>query len=138
MMKANAIEQFGKQGLMNLLNAQIRSIEEGKVVIECPYSEIVSQQHGFFHAGVMTSIVDTACGFAAFTLMPEGYEVLSVEFKMNLLKPAKSDAIVAVGQVLQAGKTLTVCEGFVYDATMQKLFAKMTATMITVPSSKFL
>lgn len=135
-MKANALEQFDKQGLMRLLGARVRSVEDGKVVIECPYSEAVSQHHGFFHAGVMTSIVDSACGFAAFTLMPEGFEVLSVEFKMNLLKPAKSDAIVAVGQVLQAGKTLTVCEGYVYDSTMQKLFAKMTATMIAVPSSK--
>ena len=127
----NAIRtSFEKQGLMKTLGANLFSVESGKVVIECVWNEGLSQQHGYFHAGVITSIVDSACGYAAMTLMPEGNEVLSVEFKINFLKPANMLKIIAVGTVLQSGKKLTICEGHVYDETMTKLVAKMTATMI--------
>lgn len=125
-------QSFAKQGLMKTLNAQLAEIEKGQVKITCEFSEALTQQHGFFHAGVATSIVDSACGFAALTLMPENSEVLSVEFKINFMKPAKTDQLIAIGKVLQSGKTLTICEGYVYDSTEEKLIAKMTATMITV------
>jgi len=123
---------FEKQGLMTTLGTKLIAIEQGKVTIECPWHESLSQQHGLFHAGVLTSIVDSACGYAALTMMPPDKEVLSVEFKINFLKPAKTSKIIAIGTVLQSGKTLTICEGTVYDETKTLLLAKMTATMIAV------
>jgi uncharacterized protein (TIGR00369 family) len=126
-------KSFGKQGLMKTINAQLISVTEGEVKISCEFHEGLSQQHGFFHAGIATSIVDTACGYAALTMMPENAEVLSVEFKINFLKPANTPKLIAVGKVLQCGRTLTVCEGLVFDSEEKKLIAKMTATMISVP-----
>ncbi|OJJ21473.1 thioesterase [marine bacterium AO1-C] len=119
-----------KQGLMQTLGANITLVEEGKVIIECPFKEGLSQQNGYFHAGVMTSIVDSACGYAALTMMPPNAEVLTVEFKVNFLRGMKTEKVIAIGQVLKAGRTLTVCEGKVYEATGQKILANMTATMI--------
>ncbi|MBL1220553.1 PaaI family thioesterase [Chryseobacterium sp. L7] len=129
----NRIEQsFSRQGLMKTLNAQLAAVEKGQVTITCEFSEALTQQHGFFHAGVATSIVDSACGYAALTMLPENTEVLTVEFKVNFMKPAKTDKLICIGKVLQSGKTLTVCEGYVYDSKEEKLIAKMTATMIGV------
>ncbi|GHM99508.1 thioesterase [Cytophagales bacterium WSM2-2] len=127
-------DSFAKQGLMKLLQANLKSVEDGLVVIECERNEGMTQQNGYFHAGVMTSIADSACGYAAHTKMKEGKDVLSVEFKINFLKPADTDKIIAIGKVLQSGKTLTVCEGSVYDAKHEVLLARMTATMISVDS----
>ncbi len=121
---------FQQQGLMHTLGAQLQSVESGKVVLSCDYQKGLTQQHGFFHAGVLTSIVDSACGYAAWTMMPEDKEVLSVEFKINLLRPAQADRLLATGVVLKSGRTLSVCEGTVTDATGERLFAKMIATMI--------
>lgn len=125
-------QSFDKQGLMKTLNAQLAEVEKGQVKITCEFSGALTQQHGFFHAGVLTSIVDSACGYAALTMMPDNAEVLSVEFKINFMKPAKTDKLIAIGKVLQSGGTLTVCEGYVYDSNEEKLIAKMQATMITV------
>jgi len=125
-------KSFDQQGLMKTLGAQLTEVEKGRVKIICGFSEGLTQQHGFFHAGVTTSIADSACGYAALTMMPENTEVLSVEFKINLLKPAHTNQLIAVGKVLQAGKKLTICEGYVYDSSEEKLIAKMTATMISV------
>lgn len=131
-MKQRIQQSFNKQGLMKTFDAQLVEVEKGQVSISCNFSERLSQQNGFFHAGVITTIADSACGYAALTTMPEHADVLSVEFKINLLKPALTDKIIAVGKVLQAGKKLTVCEGYVYDSTQEKLIAKMTATMICI------
>lgn len=120
---------------MKTLNAELISVSKGEVKISCEFTDGLSQQHGFFHAGVATSIADSACGYAALTMMSENAEVLSVEFKINFLKPAKTPKLIAIGKVLQSGKTLTVCEGFVFDSKEEKLIAKMTATMILVASS---
>ena len=125
-------QSFAQQGLMQTLNAELIAVTEGEVKITCAFSQGLTQQHGFFHAGVATSIADSACGYAALTMMPENAEVLAVEFKINFLKPAQTPKLVAIGKVLQAGKKLTICEGYVYDATETKLIAKMTATMIAV------
>ncbi|PKF72373.1 PaaI family thioesterase [Chryseobacterium sp. PMSZPI] len=125
-------KSFDRQGLMKTLGAELLNVEKGQVKISCQFSEKLTQQHGFFHAGVATSIVDSACGYAALTLMPENAEVLSVEFKINFMKPAKTDKLIAIGKVLQSGKTLTVCEGYVYDSSEEKLLSKMTATMISI------
>ena len=130
--KENEIkESFSRQGLMQLYRAELVEIAEGRVSIKCPYSKELTQQDGFFHAGVLTSLVDTACGYAAFTRMPEGANVLSIEFKVNFMRPAKGAYVTAVGEVLRAGRQITVCEGTVYDER-DRAVAKMQATMITV------
>ena len=126
------IESFNKQGLMQTFNAKLALVENGRIEITCDFSAGLTQQHGFFHAGVMTSIVDSACGYAALTMMPENVEVLTVEFKINFLKPAVTNKLIAIGTVLQSGKTLAVCEGLVYDSKREKLISKMTATFIAV------
>jgi len=123
---------FNKQGLMETFKAELLEVEKGKVKISCNYHKSLSQHHQFFRAGVITSLADNACGFAALTMMDENLEVLTVEFKVNFLKPAKTDKIIAVGTVVQAGKTLSVCEGIVYDAKEKILIAKMSATMISL------
>lgn len=123
---------FNRQGLMKTLNASLDKVEPGMVKISSTFDESLSQQHGYFHAGVMASIADSACGYAALTAAPEGKDVLSVEFKINLMKPANTNKIVATARVIQAGKTLTICEATVHDASGQKLIAKMTATMMIV------
>lgn len=129
----NRIKQsFDKQRIMKTLNAQLESVEKGEVKITCEFSNALTQQDDFFHAGVITTIVDSACGYAALTIMPENAHVLTVEFKVNFMKTAKTDKLIASGKVLQAGRTLTICEGYVYDSKEEKLIAKMTATMITV------
>jgi uncharacterized protein (TIGR00369 family) len=125
-------ESFDKQGLMQTLNARLVEVEKGRVKITCEFSKTLTQQHGFFHAGVLTSLADSACGYAALTLMPLDKEVLTVEFKVNFLNPANTSKIVATGTVLQSGKKLTVCEGQLFDETETKLLAKMTTTMIAV------
>ena len=117
---------------MQTLNAKLEAVELGNVKISCQFSDALTQQHGYFHAGVTTSIADSACGYAALTMMPEDMDVLSIEFKINLLKPAQTSKLVAIGKVIQFGKTLTVCEGFVYNESETKLIAKMTATMIAI------
>ncbi len=122
-------ENFDKQAFMKTLGAEIVSIEEGKVVIACTKNNSLTQQHGFFHAGVLSSIVDSACGYAALTMMPEDADVLSVEFKVNLLRPAMADKIIATGEVLKNGRTLVVAEGIVTDESGDKIFAKMVGTM---------
>ncbi|MGH1516469.1 PaaI family thioesterase [Chryseobacterium sp. JK1] len=125
-------QSFDQQGIMKTIGAQLAEVEKGKVKITCEFSEKLTQHNGFFHAGVLTTIVDSACGYAALTTMPENANVLTVEFKVNFMKPAKTDQLVAIGKVLQAGRTLTICEGYVYNRNEEKLIAKMTATMIAL------
>lgn len=127
---------FKKQGLMKTLNATLDKVESGLVQISSKFNDTLSQQHNFFHAGVMTSIVDSACGYAAMTLVPTNKDILTVEFKINFIRPGNTSKLIAVGEVIQSGKTLTICEGNVYDDTGQKLIAKMTATMMTVDASR--
>jgi uncharacterized protein (TIGR00369 family) len=126
-------ESFDRQGFMRALGAVLESVESGTVTISCAFNEGLTQQHGLFHGGALASLVDVACGYAALSLLPEDREVLTVEFKVNFLKPATTDRVVAVGNVIQAGRTLTVCEGSVFDATRTRLLARMTATMMAVP-----
>jgi uncharacterized protein (TIGR00369 family) len=125
-------QSFDRQGLLRTLGASLESVESGTVTVACPFDERLTQQHGLLHGGVVASLVDVACGYAALTMMPEDREVLTVEFKIHFLKPAKTDRLIAVGQVVQAGRTLTVCEGSVFDATRTRVLAKMTATMMSV------
>jgi len=128
-------ESFDRQGFMRTLGATLETVESGTVTITCPFNEGLTQQHGLLHGGVMASLVDVACGYAALSVMPADREVLTVEFKINFMRPANTDRLIAVGQVLKAGRTVTVCEGSVFDATRTHLLARMTATMIAVPAT---
>jgi uncharacterized protein (TIGR00369 family) len=127
-------ESFDKQQIMRTLGARLSRIEPGEVEIELPYREALTQQHGFLHAGVVTAVLDSTCGYAAFSLMPPGAGVLSVEFKVNLLAPAQGELLIARGRVLRAGRTISVCQA---DATMRSggrdiPVATMLATIMTV------
>jgi uncharacterized protein (TIGR00369 family) len=127
-------ESFDRQGFMRTLGAVLESVESGTVTISCGFAPGLTQQHGLFHGGAVASLVDVACGYAALSVMPDDREVLTVEFKVHFLKPA-TDRVIAIGTVVQAGRTLTVCEGSVFDATRTRLLARMTATMMVVPAS---
>jgi uncharacterized protein (TIGR00369 family) len=100
---------FAKQGAMTLIGATLEKVEPGRVEIALPFRPELSQQHGFFHAGMLSAIADTAGGFAGFTLFPADAGVLTVEFKVNLLATADGERLHAVGEVIRSGRTLTVC-----------------------------
>lgn len=133
---------FAQQGLMSHLGATLRSVAPGAVEVEVGFRDELTQQQGFFHGAVTTAIADTACGYSALTLMPAGSEVLSVEFKINLFAPARGERLIARGQVIRSGRTITVCHGDVYAVTggmegaiqggVESHCATMTATMIRV------
>ena len=101
---------FARQHVMALIGATLARVEPGRVEIELPYRLDLTQQHGYVHAGIVGTIADSAGGYAAYTLMPADSSVLSVEYKINLLAPADGERLVASGQVVRAGRTLTVCD----------------------------
>jgi uncharacterized protein (TIGR00369 family) len=134
-----AIEQrvrgsFGRQKIMTTIGAAIAAVREGEVEIVLPFSDALTQQHGFIHAGVVATIADNACGYAALTIMPAETAVLTTEFKLNLLSPAKGDRLRAIGHVVRPGRKLVVCLGEVFaeDGGQSKQVALMTATMMVV------
>ena len=125
---------FAAQRLMATIGARITRVAAGEIEIRLPFRPDLTQQHGFLHAGVVTSALDSACGYAAFTLMPEGVGVLTVEFKTNLLAPARGEELIARARVVRAGRTITVCQG---EAAMladgaETPVAAMLATIMTV------
>ncbi|MCA1615772.1 MAG: PaaI family thioesterase [Acidobacteria bacterium] len=130
--EARIRENFGQQRVMRLIGATLSRVEPGAVSILLPYRGDLTQQDGYIHAGIITTVADSACGYAAYTLMPAGSNVLSVEFKVNLLRPAAGDTFVAEAQVIKAGGTLTVtrCDIHGRSADQSKLIATMLATMI--------
>jgi uncharacterized protein (TIGR00369 family) len=132
--EADARRVFEQQSAMKTLSAALVAVRPGEVTIEMPYRDDLTQQGGFIHAGIITAIVDTACGCAAFTLMPPGVDVLTVEYKINLMSPAVGERFRAVGRVVKPGRTITVCAGEVAAVSSQgeKLIAIMQATMIQV------
>lgn len=123
---------FGRQRVMQMIGASLGRVEPGAVDIVILYREDLTQQNGYVHAGIITTVADSACGYAAYTLMPVGAEVLSVEFKVNLLRPATGERFVAEARVLKAGKTLTVvrCDVSAWEGEETKAVATMLATMI--------
>lgn len=125
---------FAAQRVMATFRAELTSVVPGEVVIELPFGKELTQQDGFLHAGVVTTMVDSACGFAAFSLMPAGARVLSVEFKVNLLRPAAGERFRAVARVIKPGRRLMVCQGDVHALTPdgERHVATMTATMICI------
>ncbi len=125
---------FARQGLINTLNGKIAYISPGKLHIEAPFDKRFTQQDGFLHAGIVTTLMDSACGYASYTLMPKDSRVLSVEFKVNFLSPAQGEQFRAEGRVVKSGKTISVCEGklFAIQDAVEKLVAMMQATMICI------
>lgn len=125
-------ENFARQRVMHLLGATLSRVEPGAVDILLPYREDLTQQDGYLHAGIITTVADSACGYAAYTLMPAGSNVLSVEFKVNLLRPASGHTFAAQARVLKSGATLTVtrCDIHARTAGQSKLVATMLATLI--------
>jgi uncharacterized protein (TIGR00369 family) len=119
---------------MATFGAELRRIEPGMVEVEVPFSPALTQQDEFFHAGVGIAILDTACGFAAFTLMPAETRVLTVELKVNLLAPAVGDYLLARGEVVRPGRNLTVCRGDAYAVSEgdSKHVATILATMTAI------
>lgn len=104
-------DSFVRQHFMTTLGATLGRVEPGEVLIAVPFSTSLTQQHGFLHAGVVAAVIDSACGYAALTLMEPGAGVMSIEFKVNLLAPAVGNRFVAIGRVVRAGRTITACQG---------------------------
>jgi uncharacterized protein (TIGR00369 family) len=129
-------DSFNAQGLMATIGARLSLVADGEVQIELPFSADLSQQHGYLHAGATTSIVDTACGYAALTKAPPEFEVVTAEFKINLLRPALGERFLAIGRVQSSGKLLTVCAGevraFFGTGDAYKVVALMQATIVNV------
>lgn len=123
---------FEKSNFLTTIGAVLEFASEGEVQISCKRRDDLTQQQGFLHGGVVTTIADVTCGYTALTVIPPSMEVLTVEFKINLLRPVTSDRIVAVGEVVKAGRSLVITEATVYDET-GKAVAKMLSTMIPSP-----
>jgi uncharacterized protein (TIGR00369 family) len=129
-------QSFSRQGLMKHLGAELVELTAGHVVIRVPFREELTQQHNYFHAGVSGAIADSACGYAAYTLMPADSSVLTVEYKLNLLAPAEGDQLTAKARVLRSGKTLKVCAADVYAGKNGEEVhcATMLATIMCLPA----
>lgn len=125
---------FERQAAMATLGIELARVSPGKVELRMPFAAPYTQQHGFIHAGIITTALDSACGYAAFSLMPPEAAVLTVEFKVNLLAPAQGEDFVFRAEVLKPGRTLTVCEGRAYglSAGREKLVASMTGTLMAL------
>ncbi len=127
-------DSFAKQAAMETLGVTLERIEAGEVEVQMAYNPAFCQQNGFLHAGTVTTAIDTACGYAAFSLMPADAAVLSVEFKINLLSPAKGERFVFIGKVVKPGRTISNVRGeaFAIANGVRKLIATMDGTMITI------
>ena len=127
-------DSFVEQGAMRTLGASLKHIEPGEVDIEFNWAPGLTQQNGFLHAGAVATALDSACGYAAFTLMASDAEVLTIEFKINLLAPARGARFRMQGRVLKPGRTISVCEGHAYAISdgQTKLVATMVCTLMAV------
>lgn len=129
---------FDRQKVMGTLGIEIAHLEPGKIELTMPYDPRFSQQHGFLHAGIVTTALDSACGYAAFSLMDSDAAVLTVEFKTNLLAPADGTDFRFCAEVLKPGRTLTICEAkaFANKGGQEKLVASMTGTLMAIHNQK--
>jgi uncharacterized protein (TIGR00369 family) len=125
---------FALQQVMHTMGARLTLVQPGIVEIELPFRADLTQQHGFIHAGVVATVLDSACGYAAYTLMPADAAVLSIEFKVNLLAPAKGELIRVRAEVKRAGRNVTVCvaDAFAINGGQSKTVATMLGTMMTI------
>jgi uncharacterized protein (TIGR00369 family) len=128
-------ESFARQVFMSTLGAELMTVVQGAVEIRLPFSPNLTQQNGYMHAGAITAVLDSACGYAALSMAPDDKDVLTVELKVNLLAPAAGEVFMARGQVKKAGRTLTVCtaDAFAISGGKEKLIATMLATIMAVP-----
>ncbi len=126
-------ESFGRQKAMALIGASLARVEAGEVEIALPWRDDLTQQKGFVHGGVIGMIADTACGYSGFSLMPAGGSLVTVEYKMNILKPGRG-ALVARGKVIRPGRTLTVARAEVYAEDGSHV-ATMLQTLMALPGS---
>lgn len=131
---ARVRESFARQAAMRTLGATLAVVKAGRVEITLPWAEPLTQQHGFLHAGMVATALDSACGYAGFSLMAADAAVLTIEFKINLLAPAQGQSFRMVGTVVKPGRTVTVCEGHAYaiDGGQEKLVATMGCTLMAV------
>lgn len=125
---------FARQGAMVTLGATLAEVGPGRAVIELPWAQALTQQHGFLHAGMVAAALDSACGYAGFSLMPADAAVLTIEYKINLLAPARGQRFRMEGAVVKPGRTITVTEGRAYaiDDGQQELIATMACTLMAV------
>jgi uncharacterized protein (TIGR00369 family) len=126
---------FARQQVMQTLGVEIARLEAGEIELIFPHNAAYTQQHGFLHAGIISTALDSACGYAAFTLMPADAAVLTVEFKTNLLAPATGQRFRVCGRVVKPGRTLTVCQGEAFAVAAdgeERLVATMTGTLIAL------
>ena len=132
--KSRVSRSFDEQSVMTTIGAALAEVEPGRVVIELPYRPDLTQQDGFIHAGISSTIMDSACGYAAFSLMPAEARVLTIEFKINLLAPAAGDLFRAVGRVRKPGRSVFVAESELYARSdgADKLVATMHGTLMAV------
>jgi uncharacterized protein (TIGR00369 family) len=128
---------FAKQSIMTTIGASVASVKKGEVEIVLPFSDKILQQHGFIHAGAVATIADSACGYAALSVMPDDAAVLTTEFKIHLLSPAKGERIRAVGRVVRAGRKLVITMGEVFaeQGSESKQVALITASMMVVETT---
>ena len=134
--EARVRRTFANQPALGTFGITLARIEPGALELRMPYDAKLSQQNGFLHGGVVSAALDTACGLASYTLMPAQADILTVEFKINLLAPAKGQTFRFVGNVVKPGRTLVVSEGHAYASNdgREKLIATMSATMMTMVS----
>jgi uncharacterized protein (TIGR00369 family) len=125
---------FARQAAMTTIGATLVEVTPGRVVIELPWAQALTQQHGFLHAGMVATALDSACGYAGFSLMPLGAAVLTIEYKINLLAPAQGERFRMVGEVIKPGRTVTVAEGRAYSLQPggERLIATMGCTLMAV------
>lgn len=134
--EARVRRSFAAQRVMETIGARLARVAPGEVDVELAFRDDLTQQNGFLHAGIVSTILDSACGYAAFTLMPADAGVLSIEFKVNLLAPAVGERVVARGRVVRAGRTISVCtaDAFAIRDGAERHVATMTATIMTIAS----
>ena len=128
-------ESFARQQAMATIGAELTRVSPGVIEIEMPFSDHLTQQHGFLHAGVISTALDSACGYAAYSMMPADAAILTIEFKLNLLSPGRGERFLFRGEVTKPGRTIMVTDGraYAFDAEGEvRLIATMTGTMMTV------
>jgi uncharacterized protein (TIGR00369 family) len=130
--EARVRASFRRQAIMETIGAVLTRVVPGEVDIDLPFRDSLTQQHGYVHGGIITAIADSACGYAALTLLPAGAQVLTVEYKINFLAPARGARFAALGRVIRPGRTITVCRSdvIVADSDTRITIASMLATMI--------
>jgi uncharacterized protein (TIGR00369 family) len=131
-MRARVADSFGRQAMMATLGAELVSVERGRVELALRHDDRFTQQHGFLHAGAVAAVLDSACGYAAFSVMPPEAAVLTVTYSINLLAPAAGERFTMVGTVVRAGRTMVTCRGDAFKDGADVPFAVMQGTLTAI------